>query len=292
MRKFFCFLGLLFVVPFLPAQTPGGTTINGIGGPFTFEGGGVSCVGYVCTFSGGGGDVTSVFGRTGDVTAESTDYTAYYLALAGGTLTGGLSFSSSGTNTISFLNSHTTLTDGISWANFGYPIGIYGGPGNGIMFKLNNFGTVSYVGINPSGLTVQDSGYIGFGDNLPAVIAPTRGSFYNPSAGVIDCNAAATDTHDCTFNAGTVNVIGSVNSSSYGQTASSSTGGTCAMAGTTSCTITLGHTYTVPVCIVTQQSATLTGGAAGCTVSGTSVTITAATLNSETWGAFVFGNPN
>lgn len=76
------------------------------------------------------------------------------------------------------------------------------------------------------------------------------------------------------------------------QTAASSTGGTCAMAAATSCTFTLGHTYTTPVCLVTQQSATLTGGASGCTVSGTTVTITAATANSETWGAFVFGNPN
>jgi hypothetical protein len=76
------------------------------------------------------------------------------------------------------------------------------------------------------------------------------------------------------------------------QTAASSTGGTCAMSASTSCAITLGHTYTTPVCIATQQSATLTGGAVGCTVSGTTVTITSAVLNSETWGAFVFGNPN
>lgn len=71
-----------------------------------------------------------------------------------------------------------------------------------------------------------------------------------------------------------------------------SIGGTCAMSTSTSCTITLGHTYTTPVCIATQQSATLTGGAVGCTVSGTTVTITSAVANSETWGAFVFGNPN
>jgi hypothetical protein len=77
-----------------------------------------------------------------------------------------------------------------------------------------------------------------------------------------------------------------------GQMAASNYGGTCAMAAATSCTITLAHTYTTPVCIVTQQSSTLTGGAVGCTVSGATVTITAATVNSETWGAFVFGNPN
>jgi hypothetical protein len=78
---------------------------------------------------------------------------------------------------------------------------------------------------------------------------------------------------------------------SIDQTAASSTGGTCAMGASTSCTITIGTTYTTPVCIATQQSATLTGGAVGCTVSGTTVTITSAVANSETWGALVFGNP-
>ncbi len=77
-----------------------------------------------------------------------------------------------------------------------------------------------------------------------------------------------------------------------GQGAASDTGGTCAMSTSTSCTITIGHTYTTPVCIATQQSATLTGTSVGCTVSGTTVTVTAAVSNSETWGAFVFGNPN
>ena len=64
------------------------------------------------------------------------------------------------------------------------------------------------------------------------------------------------------------------------------------MAAATSCAITLGHTYTTPVCIVTQQSATLTGGAVGCTVSGATATVTAAASNSETWGVLVFGNPS
>ncbi len=85
---------------------------------------------------------------------------------------------------------------------------------------------------------------------------------------------------------------GGVTTPSIQQTAASSTGGTCTMAASTSCTIALGHTYTTPVCIATQQSATLTGGAVGCTVSGATATITAATANSEPWGAWVFGNPN
>jgi Pectate lyase superfamily protein len=78
----------------------------------------------------------------------------------------------------------------------------------------------------------------------------------------------------------------------FNQSAASQSGGTCSMSTSTSCTITLGHTYTTPVCIATQQSATLTGASVGCTVSGTTATITAAIANSETWGALVFGNPN
>ena len=77
-----------------------------------------------------------------------------------------------------------------------------------------------------------------------------------------------------------------------GQNAASQMGGTCAMSSGTSCTLTIGHTYTTPVCIATQQSGTLTGAAVGCTVSGVTVTVTAATTNSETWGVLVFGNPN
>jgi len=41
-------------------------------------------------FGGGGGAVSSVFGRTNAVTAQDSDYSSFYLDLAGGTLTGGL----------------------------------------------------------------------------------------------------------------------------------------------------------------------------------------------------------
>jgi hypothetical protein len=77
----------------------------------------------------------------------------------------------------------------------------------------------------------------------------------------------------------------------FGQTAANSTGGTCAMAAATTCTITITTTYTTPVCIATQQTAA-SPVAASCSVSGTTVTITAASSNSSTWGAFIFGNPN
>lgn len=85
--------------------------------------------------------------------------------------------------------------------------------------------------------------------------------------------------------------VGTGNQAAITQTVASSTGGTCTMAGATTCTITLGHTYTTPVCTATQQS-TGTVIAAECLVSGVTATITAATSNSATWGALVFGNPN
>jgi len=76
------------------------------------------------------------------------------------------------------------------------------------------------------------------------------------------------------------------------QPAASTYGGSCAMSTSTSCNITISHTFTTPLCMATQQSGTLTGTSVGCTVSGTTVTITAAVANSETWAALVFGNPN
>jgi Right handed beta helix region len=77
------------------------------------------------------------------------------------------------------------------------------------------------------------------------------------------------------------------------QTATKNIAGACSMSTSTSCTFTLNAAFnSTPLCFPAQQSAILTGGAVGCTVSGTTVTITAATANSETWGAFLIGNPN
>lgn len=68
--------------------------------------------------------------------------------------------------------------------------------------------------------------------------------------------------------------------------------GTCAMSGTTTCTIALTTAYTsTPGCVVAQQG-TGTVIAGECSVSGTTVTITAASTNSATWAAMLFGNPN
>ncbi len=76
------------------------------------------------------------------------------------------------------------------------------------------------------------------------------------------------------------------------QAASNTIGGTCSMSTSTTCTITLAKSYTTPVCIVTEQSALATVLAGACSVSGVTVTITSISVNSATWGALVFGNPN
>jgi hypothetical protein len=93
-------------------------------------------------------------------------------------------------------------------------------------------------------------------------------------------------------NSGTANFTGGIAPNFVNQQAANNTGGKCTMAAGTSCTITIAHTYTTPVCIATQQATTLTGASVGCTVSGTTVTVTSSIANSEVWGAIVFGDPN
>jgi hypothetical protein len=75
------------------------------------------------------------------------------------------------------------------------------------------------------------------------------------------------------------------------QLATNSFAGTCAMTSATSCTWSLTVAYTsTPICIANVQGTTAIAGA--CSVSGTMVTITAASSNSQTWGAVLIGNPN
>jgi hypothetical protein len=77
------------------------------------------------------------------------------------------------------------------------------------------------------------------------------------------------------------------------QLAANTFAGTCAMVAGTSCTWTLATAFTgTPVCVATAQGTNTTGVGDACSVSGTTVTITAAVANSNTWGAVVIGNPN
>jgi hypothetical protein len=198
-----------------------------------------------------------------------------------------------GGNDVSFLSSTVTLsynptgspgTTG-AWMDFtglgtGYAAGIgTGGPNNQ---------TNTWLAVSPCtgcGLTGAQTGDLYTRLQSPGMawlIAVTNGGAQVPTA-------SFWENHFCVGGSRTCGQPFSANS--FGQLAANNTGGTCAMAAATTCTITIATTYTTPVCIATQQTAA-SPVAASCSVSGTTVTITAATSNSSTWGAFVFGNPN
>jgi hypothetical protein len=67
--------------------------------------------------------------------------------------------------------------------------------------------------------------------------------------------------------------------------------GGCTMSAGTTCTFNIAPAFNnPPTCLVNVQGATAIAGA--CSVSGTVVTVTAFTTNSQQWGAVLFGNPN
>ncbi|MDR3725016.1 MAG: hypothetical protein P4K83_11075 [Terracidiphilus sp.] len=86
------------------------------------------------------------------------------------------------------------------------------------------------------------------------------------------------------------NKLGDTVVKSVQQPAANYTGGSCSMAAATSCTLTVTHSYTTPICVATVQGTTPVAGS--CRVSGTTVTVTAASSNSQVWGVLIFGNPS
>jgi len=104
--------------------------------------------------------------------------------------------------------------------------------------------------------------------------------------GVLTATGIATPTTS------TVKIPGNLALLSLGQGAANNTGGSCTMTAGTTCTLALNHSYTTPVCVAIEQGTSATVIAASCSVSGTTVTVTAATSNSATFGFLVFGNPN
>ena len=88
-----------------------------------------------------------------------------------------------------------------------------------------------------------------------------------------------------------INATGHTFSNHINQGVTGNFAGTCTMSSGTSCTITLTASYTsIPGCVATVQGTTPIASA--CNVSGTTVTVTAASSNSNTWAAMLFGNPN
>jgi hypothetical protein len=79
------------------------------------------------------------------------------------------------------------------------------------------------------------------------------------------------------------------------QTASKSFAGSCSMSSATTCTFTLGSTFTAYLCFASIDPASTvpaTANSAKCAISGSTVTITAGISNSLTWDALLVGNPN
>ena len=177
-----------------------------------------------------------------------------------------------------------------SWSTLGTMLGI-NAPSSftGNMIETHNNGGAINFAVSGTGKITSNSTA-----NATQFLASTALGFANSSltAGITLGPALVQIGNGTSGNTSGTLEAATIETSALTQIAASNTGGTCAMSSSTSCTITVGHTYTTPVCIVTQQSATLTGAASGCTVSGTTVTITSAVANSETWGALVFGNPN
>lgn len=104
-------------------------------------------------------------------------------------------------------------------------------------------------------------------------------------------NGASTLTFSHTGSSGAATVtFPAIVSNSLSQTAMQSYGGTCTYTSPTPCSLTIGHLYTTPMCVVSAYGTTGSPRTALCSVSGTTVTITGSA--SGVYDFLVFGNPN
>lgn len=111
------------------------------------------------------------------------------------------------------------------------------------------------------------------------------GAGTNPAVNYNCAHTGSTGPFSWTFPSGATMALPSV-----AQSSTNTFAGTCTMSSSTSCTFAVAHNYTTPICIATVQGSSPIAGA--CSVSGTTVTITAESSNLATWGAMVVGNPN
>jgi hypothetical protein len=109
-------------------------------------------------------------------------------------------------------------------------------------------------------------------------------AYYNNSSGSA-VQEHSIDGEGNELNHGSVSVGNHLDQESTGDFAN-----TCSMNGASSCAFALAHGYGAPACIATVQGTTPI--AAACSVSGRTVTISAARPNSATWAAVVVGNPH
>lgn len=145
--------------------------------------------------------------------------------------------------------------------------------------------------VGGTGTTTQPQLYYDCnGSTNPSTFA-TTGSIW----GTNTCTGFTGNLYDAHVNGGgsifSVNYQGNLAAAKLNQNATNNFAGSCSMVSGTSCTITIAAAYTTPICGATEQG-TGTVIAAECSVSGTTLTITAASSNSATWAGWVFGNPN
>jgi pectate lyase-like protein len=251
----------------------------------------------------GGGAWSSLTNPTGNLPLSMGSYTSTFTSGAG-TGSGDLwKWTDTASNTGTGILGHFTTASGSTETPFA-------ADANGVGFKVDNLGRlVGYGSTLPA--SVQ---YPAGSGTLPALTANSYG-FLGPvtggtsyllqfpstiTAGLAQIAAPATvnGVNVAQVTPATASQVAAafsgqaITPSAYNQSTANSTGGSCTMSSSTTCTITIGHTYTTPLCIAVQETASPGNFGWGCLVSGTTVTITAATSNSGTFAAFVFGNPN
>jgi hypothetical protein len=239
--------------------------LNGTKGPLVINGspsilGGIATTQYTLPAA---GNIVVVNGGT----AGSTSYSYIVVARdsAGGTIASAAKVTATGNATLDATNFNQIRLNGALYQNGAVAFfDIYRSASSGSPSSTGKIGT-----INPSIFRKSD------------LAAATEFSF-NDTGIAGDSSTAPTGN-----STGGIAPAGPLN-----QTATKNFAGTCAMSAGTTCTWTLNSSYhSTPICIATQQ-ATSTVIAGECSISGTTVTITAASSNSNTWGAMVVGNPN
>ncbi|QEE27363.1 hypothetical protein FTW19_04655 [Terriglobus albidus] len=90
-----------------------------------------------------------------------------------------------------------------------------------------------------------------------------------------------------------IDASGTIYPAKLNQSQGNAFAGTCSMSGSSSCSFSINFPYANnPIGIASPQGAIYTGGAASCSVSGTTATINVPTANSLVWGCVLVGNPN
>ncbi len=165
-------------------------------------------------------------------------------------------------------------------ANGAYPTDI-------LTLADSNFAkTVATAGERPS----NDAGDSALGADRPGGLSQRAAASISSYIGTAP-NAGGTNFQERLTESQKIFNVPVVINAHLDQSSSGNLGGKCSMSSSTSCTFKLSTAYAKGyVCIPAVQGSAAIAGA--CSVSGLTVTITAGTPNSQTWGALIIGNPN